>query len=186
MTSALQHHRLSHSSSLCRRGCLWPVLGDVRSLFTASSIGHTVNIVTPRSTVVLERLTFPRLRSYSLHFMEPELSLPCLQDPVHRPYPQPDKVRLTPSRPYFCSIQFNIFPISLYVFQGLKLARWKLVLIFILHCSADRNKPCQPRVEHNLRTTGLFDQWTHRATWSQAAEGKDKREHAVAAVAISN
>lgn len=81
--SALQHHRLSHSSSLCRRGCLWSVLGDNRSLFTATSIGHTVN--TPRSTVVLEKLTFPRQRSYSLHFMEPELSLPCLQTPYISP-----------------------------------------------------------------------------------------------------
>jgi len=44
--------------------------------------------------------------------------------------------------------------------------------------SLARNTICEPLADLTSEQ--------HRATWSQAAEGKEKHEHAVAAVAISN
>ena len=46
---------------------------------------------------VLQKLRFFRLVNGSLHFMEPESSSPCSQEPASHPYPEPD--RSTPHRP---------------------------------------------------------------------------------------
>jgi hypothetical protein len=48
-------------------------------------------LLTPRSRIILEKLTGSQLLKNFPHFMEPEVSLPHSQVPVTCPYPQPDR-----------------------------------------------------------------------------------------------
>ena len=64
-------------------------------------------LLTPRSTVLLEKPTGFQLVKKSPHFMEPEGSLPHSQQPVTCPYPEPDRSSPYPDIPLL-KIHLNI------------------------------------------------------------------------------
>ena len=70
-------------------------------------------LLTPWSSVLVEKLTVSQSRS-SLHFMEPDDSLPHLQVPATWPYPEPD--RSSPCSPsHFLKIHLNIIIINIII-----------------------------------------------------------------------
>jgi len=64
------------------------------------------NYKIPRNRFLLEKLTVPQLVKYSLHFMQPEGSLPCSQKLAIYSYPDPGKS--SNSRPPILIIQDQI------------------------------------------------------------------------------
>ena len=61
--------------------------------------GKTPYLLTPWSTVLLERLTGSELVMNSRHFTEPEGSLPHSQVPTPYPYPEPSRYSPYPHIP---------------------------------------------------------------------------------------
>jgi hypothetical protein len=69
----------------------------------------TVYWQTPKSRIVLEKLTVPQLVKNSPHFMEFEGSLPCLHEPPTSPCPNQVNTFYAPTS-HFLKIQFNVIP----------------------------------------------------------------------------
>ena len=74
-------------------------------------------LLTPRSTVLLEKLTGSRLVKKFPHFMEPEGSLPLSQAPATCPYPERDRFTPCPHIPLPADTSQYYIPIYAYVFQ---------------------------------------------------------------------
>ena len=82
-------------------------------------IRHLQILHTPRSRVLLEKLTSSQLVRKFLHFMEPKGSIPHLQVPTICPYPKPDQSSPCPTSHFLKIILILYFHLCLGLPSGL-------------------------------------------------------------------
>ena len=86
--------------------CVWlPWIKETMIYNNNNNNNNNNNLLTPWSNV-LDKLTVPQLAKYPPHFMEPEGSLPHLQQLANCPYPQPDQSSSWPPS-HFLKIHLN-------------------------------------------------------------------------------